>query len=219
MTTRIFLRFDSEVARLRHFCRRSLLKLRLSRLRLLRKVEVSGPCHLDAPLIADGGGVVTLASNVFIGYHLAPCTGAGEIRLQARYPASRISLGDSTVLSNNVTIIAVESVEIGPRCQIGDHTLIFDSDFHHSDSTRRNAPNPPTARVSIEQDVWIGSRVTILKGVRIGARSIIAAGAVVTSSIPPDSIAAGVPAKVIKSSVDPATRPSPATPVPPWSHS
>jgi len=206
MTNRIFRRLDFEVARLRHYCRRSLLKLRLSRLRLLRKVDVSEPCRLDAPLIADGWGVVTLASNVGIGYHLAPCTGAGEIRLQARYPASRINLGESTVLSNNVTIIAVECVEIGPRCLIGDHTLIMDSDFHHADPARRNVPNPPTARVSIEQDVWIGSRVTILKGVRIGARSIIGAGAVVTTNIPPDSIAAGVPAKVIRSNVSPDAR-------------
>jgi acetyltransferase-like isoleucine patch superfamily enzyme len=53
--------------------------------------------------------------------------------------------------------------------------------------------------VILEDDVWLGSRVTILKGVRTGARSTIAAGAVVSRDIPPDSIAGGVPAKVIKS--------------------
>jgi maltose O-acetyltransferase len=47
--------------------------------------------------------------------------------------------------------------------------------------------------------------VTILKGVRIGARSVIAAGAVVTKSIPPDSVAAGIPAKVVRSITNPAT--------------
>jgi maltose O-acetyltransferase len=99
----------------------------------------------------------------------------------------------------------VNSVEIGARCLVGDHTLILDSDFHHMDAATRNAPNPPTSPVRIESDVWIGSRVTILKGVRIGARSVIAAGAVVTKSIPPDSVAAGIPAKVVRSITNPAT--------------
>lgn len=52
--------------------------------------------------------------------------------------------------------------------------------------------------VIIEEDVWCGANVTILKGVTVGRGSIIAAGAVVTKSIPPYSIAGGVPAKVIK---------------------
>jgi acetyltransferase-like isoleucine patch superfamily enzyme len=52
--------------------------------------------------------------------------------------------------------------------------------------------------VIIEDDVWIATRATILKGVTIGHGSVIAAGAVVTKSVPPKSIVAGVPAKVIK---------------------
>lgn len=52
--------------------------------------------------------------------------------------------------------------------------------------------------IIIEEDVWCGANVTILKGVTIGRGSIIAAGAVVTKNIPPYSIACGVPAKVIK---------------------
>lgn len=52
--------------------------------------------------------------------------------------------------------------------------------------------------VIIEEDVWCGANVTILKGVTIGRGSIIAAGAVVTKNIPAYSIAGGVPAKVIK---------------------
>ena len=52
--------------------------------------------------------------------------------------------------------------------------------------------------VVVEDDVWIGAGVIVLKGVTIGSGSIVAAGAVVTKSIPPFSIAAGVPAKVIR---------------------
>ena len=158
-----------------------------------------GPCQLDSPLNADGSGVVRLHSNVKIGYALAPKTGNGEVRLLARQPSSEISVGPRTKFSNNVTVIAVEAVHFGARCLIGDHGLILDSDFHHADAALRHAPGGPTSPVILEDDVWVGSRVTILKGVRIGARSIIAAGAVVSRDIPPDSIAGGVPAKVIKS--------------------
>ena len=60
------------------------------------------------------------------------------------------------------------------------------------------------AAVVIEDDVWTGANVTILKGVTIGRGSVVAAGAVVTKSCPPYSIIAGVPAKVVKMRFTPA---------------
>lgn len=57
--------------------------------------------------------------------------------------------------------------------------------------------NIKSAPITIEDDVWIGAHCIILKGVTIGARSIIGAGSVVTKSIPPDCIAAGNPCKII----------------------
>jgi acetyltransferase-like isoleucine patch superfamily enzyme len=54
------------------------------------------------------------------------------------------------------------------------------------------------ALLHIEDDVWIATRVTILKGVRIGKGSVIAAGAIVTKDVPPYCVAAGTPARVVK---------------------
>ena len=56
-----------------------------------------------------------------------------------------------------------------------------------------------SAPIVIEDDVWVGAHSIILKGVTIGARSIIGAGSVVTKNIPPDCVAAGNPCRVIKS--------------------
>ena len=56
-----------------------------------------------------------------------------------------------------------------------------------------------TATVHIEDDVWVGFKATILKGVRVGARSIIAAGSLVTKDVPPDTLVAGSPAKIVRS--------------------
>ena len=57
----------------------------------------------------------------------------------------------------------------------------------------------PSAPINIEDDVWIGARCQILKGVHIGARSIIAAGSIVTKDIPSDVVAGGNPCRVIRS--------------------
>lgn len=88
-------------------------------------------------------------------------------------------------------------VIFGPKPTIitGDHridvigTYIIDS---HEKSPNNDKP------IIIEDDVWTGANITILKGVTIGRGSVIAAGAVVTKSCPPYSIIGGVPAKIIK---------------------
>ena len=93
-------------------------------------------------------------------------------------------------------------INIGNHVNIGGNCIIIDNDAHPIDFIKRR--DPPTANnttskpISIEDDVWIGANCTILKGVTIGARSIIGAGSVVTSEIPKDCIAAGNPCKIIK---------------------
>jgi len=99
---------------------------------------------------------------------------------------------------------------IGNDVKIGGGCLLIDTDCHPldyrlramrpqtQDEIRRIDDAIATALITIEDDVWIGANSIVLKGVTIGARSIIGAGSVVTKSIPPDSIAAGNPARVIR---------------------
>ncbi len=88
---------------------------------------------------------------------------------------------------------------IGNHCMIGGGTLIsgVNHGYAQFDIPMRNQPAKAEA-VVLEDDVWIGMGVKILPGVRIGKGSIIGAGSVVTSDIPPYSIAMGVPCKVSK---------------------
>ncbi len=124
--------------------------------------------------------------------------GDGTVRLQARGINSRIEVGKGTSFSNNVQVIAEERVTIGEHCLIGDAVLILDSDFHNlSPSSRHNLPGL-SAPVILGDNVFVGSRSIILKGVTIGKDSVIGAGSVVVRSIPPGVIAAGNPAKVIR---------------------
>jgi maltose O-acetyltransferase len=162
------------------------------------RVINAGRFSLEVPLVCDGAGHVTIGDDVVFGYRPAVMIGDGAIRLQARGQDARISVEHGTRFSNNVQVFAEQSVTIGARCLIGDAVLILDSDFHDLSAEGRHRLPGKTAPVVIEDNVFIGSRVIILKGVTIGKDSVIGAGSVVIRSIPPGVIAAGNPAKVIR---------------------
>jgi acetyltransferase-like isoleucine patch superfamily enzyme len=118
--------------------------------------------------------------------------------MEARHPSAAIQLEDGVWSNNNLSIICSESlVFIGRDTLLGWGVEISDCDFHPIDPSLRKVGMAPSQPVVIGERVWVGSRVTILKGVEIGQNSIIAAGAVVARSIPGNSIAAGVPARVV----------------------
>lgn len=153
---------------------------------------------LNVPVRVDGQGEVNIGEHVSLGYPPAPSLGNGEILLQARDNGSQIIIGSRSFFSNNVSIVARGRIELGSDCLVGDGVMIVDADFHEVNPERRRESGG-VSPVSIGNNVWIGSRVIILKGVRIGDHSVIAAGAVVTSDIPPRALAGGVPARVLKS--------------------
>ena len=111
-----------------------------------------------------------------------------------------ISIGSNTGLSG-ATICAAISVVIGSECLLGADVQIFDTDFHKVDAENRRHDNSPEhikcAPVLIEDNVFIGTGSKVLKGVTIGRNSVIGAVSIVCKNIPPNSIAAGNPAKVI----------------------
>lgn len=115
----------------------------------------------------------------------------------------RIEIGDHSGLSSTL-VSARRSVSIGRYVNIGGNVRIFDHDFHALDWTKRrpaggDAEYVHASAVVIEDDVFIGTGVIILKGVHIGARSVVAAGSVVVAGmIPSDSLVAGNPARVIR---------------------
>ena len=152
----------------------------------------------DVPVRCDGSGQVRLGAGAIVGYPFAPCIGDGKVLLQARKPGSFIEIGQGTVISNNACIVANMAIEIGKNCLLGDSVSIYDSDFHEIDPMRRHSGNGVSQRVLIGDNVWIGSRAIVLKGVKIGDNAIVGAGSIVTTTIPENTLAAGVPAKVIR---------------------
>ena len=115
-------------------------------------------------------------------------------------PQARLTIGNDVGLSGS-TICAVTSVSIGDRVLLGSDVIVTDSDGHSlAPEERRYAGFPegtPNNAVVIGDDVFIGARSMVMKGANIGAGSVIGAASVVLGTIPPNSIAAGTPAKVI----------------------
>lgn len=107
-----------------------------------------------------------------------------------------IHIGNNFIGNHNLTILDIREVRIGNNVMIGPHTLIT-TVGHPLSAKERREYDAWAKPVVIEDGVWIGGNVTVLPGVTIGENSVIAAGAVVTESIPADSVAAGVPAQVV----------------------
>lgn len=111
-----------------------------------------------------------------------------------------ITIGNNSGASS-ACIWARERITIGNNVKIGGGTIIMDHDAHSLNYIeRRDGRNEVAASrsINIGDDVLIGAQCIVLKGVTIGARSIVGGGSVVTSSIPEDCIAAGNPCKVIR---------------------
>ena len=111
-----------------------------------------------------------------------------------------LSVGPRTIFGHHCTLGAKESIRIGADCLVAEMVSIRDSD-HGTDSAGvpYRKQGHVTAPVVIGDNVWLGSRVVVTRGVCIGDNAVIGAGAVVTRDVPPNSLAVGVPARVVRS--------------------
>jgi acetyltransferase-like isoleucine patch superfamily enzyme len=158
-----------------------------ARLRSVPNLPLSVRLHGRARIV--GGRQIRLGERV----HMLGTTVPIELGALGR---GRIEIGDGTFINYGVSIAAWDHVSIGQDCLIGQYTIINDNDFHDVED---KLCLPPSASVVIEDRVWLGARVIVQKGVRIGHDAVISAGSVVTRDVPPRSVAAGVPARVLRS--------------------
>lgn len=147
-----------------------------------------------------GTGRIELGDDVVVG---APCTWDLAYSVAGR---------PELIVGNHVSINYRNFMSIAQRVTIGDHTMIagnvaiFDNISHPVSPAKRLAHMPISAAdvapVHIGRNCWIGMNSIILRGVTIGDNSIVAAGAVVTRSVPPNTIVAGNPAREVKTFTD-----------------
>jgi len=155
------------------------------------------------PVFLESGGTIIIGNNVAFtsgGFHNPLCRNInGCMKVEK---GAFIKIGNNTGISS-ACIWAHKKIVIGNNVKIGGDCIILDSNAHSLHYLERrfdetDLRNKISKEIVIGDDVLIGTRTIILKGVHIGNRSIIGAGSVVSSDIPADCIAAGNPCKIIK---------------------
>jgi len=144
-----------------------------------------------------GQGIITVGSNVYI---------SGKIGISfSSHPQKlpEFHVGDRSFIGHQCSFSMAKGITIGSDCLIAGGVSIQDNDGHPIDANLRHygkSVNMDDVReVIIENGAWIASHVIILKGVKIGTNAVVGAGSVVTADIPANTIAAGNPARVIRS--------------------
>lgn len=159
-----------------------------AQLRLRGKAKAPFSVRLRGRIAVSGYGHILFGEGVSLTGTVVP------IEL-ATYGSGRIEIGRYTFINYGSSIAAHSSVKIGSYCHLGHYTFVMDNNQH---DVVRHSDLPPSEPVIIEDHVWIGSKVTILPGVRIGSQSVIGAGSVVTKDIPSRCVAVGNPARVLR---------------------
>jgi acetyltransferase-like isoleucine patch superfamily enzyme len=113
-----------------------------------------------------------------------------------REQTSRLDIGAYCILLPGVRIAAATSIRIGDNCMFATNSYVTDADWH--DLYDRTAAPGKTSEIQLGNNVWIGDSAIVCKGVSIGDNSIVGAGAVVTRSVPANTIVAGNPARPVK---------------------
>jgi maltose O-acetyltransferase len=161
--------------------------------------RVSGTPVILQPLLLRGLGEIRIGRAVEFGWRNSDGFYSGYCHVEAATPESLVEIGDGAALNNDVFIKSEgPGISIGAHALLGSRICIYDSDFHELHPGRRRGGRPAMAAVELGSNVFIGDRVLILKGVTIGADSVIGAGSVVTTSIPAGVIAAGNPARIVR---------------------
>ena len=168
--------------------RTSMFKLAFN-IGLFPNVKCNGDVRVIQSLNIRGQGEIILGRNCSLGFYPSPNMYRGECYLEARYPNSKLIIGDRVFINNNAVVIADKSIiVIGDDTLIGPNFLCIGSNFHPLNPVKRLTDEYQCKPIYIGKNVFIGANVTILQGVTIGDNSVIAAGTTIHSNIPANTV-------------------------------
>ncbi|WP_168121087.1 DapH/DapD/GlmU-related protein [Paenibacillus sp. HB172176] len=144
-------------------------------------------CRIAGKLRLKNKGELTLGHHV--SFHGKPFPSSITVGKGAR-----LKIGDHVFFNYGLDIGCTLDIEIGSHTIIGPMVNLIDTNFHPVDRSDQALPRP----IKIGNNVWIGRGAVILPGVTVGAHSVVASGSVVTRDIPPNVLAGGAPARVIR---------------------
>ncbi len=157
------------------------------KIRIGNDVVVDDHCVLDAKGQSNEG--IAIGSGVFIGRNSILSCKNGDI-----------VLGDGANIGFNCEVFSGARVEIGARVMLAAYTYVIGGGHAYDRMDVSPLEQARTAvGVTVGEGAWLGAGVKVLDGTSVGANSIVGAGAVVTKAIPENSVAAGIPAEVLRS--------------------
>ena len=175
------------------------VSLRILKYKLLSNCKrIIGKPNVFHPILMKGKGKISFGNNVQIGVVDSPNYYSHYTYLEVRNNESEITIGNNVAINNGFSAVAFSKITIHDNVLIGINCSIIDNDGHSLLIAERNNGMPNIATVTVEENVFLGDNVTILKGVTIGENSVIGNGSIVTKDIPENVIAAGNPARVIR---------------------
>lgn len=130
---------------------------------------------------------ICLGKNVFIGPN-AVFQGNGSV-----------NIGSKTYIGAGFSCNSVMQIRIGENCMLGNYVSIIDNNHGMLPGIDMIDQPLSSSPVEIARNCWLGEKATVLSGIIIGEGSVVAAGAVVTSDVPPFTVVGGVPARVLRS--------------------
>ena len=161
----------------------------LYRVRYVNSFKPAGVSYIALGLLSikNPGLLMVAPKNVWLG------------RFDIEVLGGVLIFGKNVFMNRYVKIACMERIEIGDDCLIADFVHIYDHDHKYDDLNRPiKEQGYKTKPIKIGNNVWIGAKATILKGVTIGDGAIIGANAVVTKDIPANAIVGGNPGRIIK---------------------
>ncbi len=171
-----------------------LARLSLARAALNARVQLRTAEFRGKRVTLRGRAVISNQGRITLGDHVRLVSTVATLEL-ATLPGGHLEIGDNVFINYGCSIASSNHVKIGNDCLIGSHVMIMDCDFHRVEDKSWDTTGVP---IILEDRVWLGNRAIVLKGVRIGHDSVVAAGSVVTKDVPPRTLVAGMPARVIR---------------------
>lgn len=155
-------------------------------------ISSSSNCNIDSVYLGEKTSIV-VGNNT--GINIRNCEINNDSKINVYSGSLKM---EDVYIGERCVIHAYKSINIGSGTIISWNVSIMDGDGHSIEHNKKlNSPQD----VTIEENVWIGNNSIILKGVTIGKGSVVAAGSVVTKDVPPRTIVAGNPARVIKEAI------------------
>lgn len=181
--SKILRSFENCYEAFRNTCCLTMLRLKYPSIEIKGKTFVEKGCKI---VCVDGGKLILDGAHISYGTYLIAARGA---RLEIK----------NSFIGRNCILAAKQDIQINNYCEIAEMVVIRDQDHKHDLTSKKISEQGYISEpITLESNVWIGAKVTILKGVTIGSSSIVGANSVVNKSIPEASVSVGVPAKIIR---------------------